>query len=201
MSKHETREAWLTAASARIMGWLAEAGYPAPGAYRVACGFPSRGGLSNKAKRIGECWDASASAGKVAEVFISPTLAEPVGKDRMGVLPTLAHELVHVVTPKAKHRGPFKLAATAIGLEGKMTSTHSGDALSGRLNALAEELGPYPHDAMTPKVRGLVGSRMLPVSCACGVKVRASAKAAAEIEAAGWRCAECGEAVRLSEDA
>jgi hypothetical protein len=192
------REEWLTLAAQRIAGWLAEAGHPC-GAYRVACGFPSRGGTSAKQRRIGECWEAGASAGNVAEVFVSPVLAQTVDKDGGGVLPVLAHEMVHVATPGAKHGKAFKRAALALGLAGKMTSTHAGDALVARLNALAAELGAYPHDAITPKARGTVGSRLLLVSCGCGIKVRASAKAAEEMAALGWACGTCGEGVRLND--
>lgn len=189
------REAWLTAAAERIAAEImGPAGYKVP-AYRVACGFPSKGALSAKRRRVGECWDDSVTPDKACEILISPVLSDPVGADGNGVLPTLVHEIVHaVVGLKCGHRGPFKAAATVLGLAGKMTSTHAGPELAQRLNALVESLGPYPNPGITASAKAKVGSRLLLVSCACGIKGRMSQQAA---DACDWTCATCGEHVRV----
>jgi len=160
------REQWLTQASHTMMEWLEETGYITIHPYRVSCGFPSRSALSAKSRRIGECWDVIASQESIGEIFISPLLDSP-----LDVLQTLIHELVHhVVGCEHGHKGPFKRCAKAIGLEGKMTATHAGEALTTRLNALSDKLGPYPHGRINPSAKKKKeGTRLLKILCpACG---------------------------------
>src|SRR3970282_413591 len=113
--------------------------------------------------------------GKVFEVFISPTLAEPVK-----VLDVLTHELVHAtVGLKAKHGKLFKRCALAVGLEGKMRSTHAGDALVKLLTGHAKTLGHYPHDELEHMTTGerKQGTRLLKAECgACGYTGRVTRK-------------------------
>lgn len=112
----------------------------------VSCGFPSRNALSNYRRRVGECWPAEASGdGKTRHIFITPLLTELVDGYGDGVLPTLTHELVHVVSTEKGHRGEFRRIALAIGLEGKMTASVAGNELCQKLNAIVGQLGEYPH--------------------------------------------------------
>ena len=149
---HDTREAWLNAAVTKLKEGIFGEKYPVP-AVRVSVGWP--GGRGPKANTIGQCWPGDAASDKVGQIFISPVLADPVA-----VLETLVHEMVHAINHangETGHRGPFKSIATEVGLEGKMTSTHAGSALSAELEEIGEELGEYPHAAISiadkPKVQ------------------------------------------------
>lgn len=151
-----TREEWLTKAS-----WLIYKKVIAPVAvvprgrsWAVSCGWPSSRALAKANRRSGECWDAKSCAdGSTYHIFITPLLSEEVQGNGGGVLPTLAHELIHAVAFDAGHKGEFKRVALAIGLEGKMTATFAGSELCEKLAAIAKELGPYPHGSLTPLIR------------------------------------------------
>lgn len=145
--------------------------YKVPAKLRVSCGFPSKLAFSAKKQRIGECWTMNASQSGHYEMFISPVLSDPCR-----VLDVLAHEMVHaIVGLDCGHKGPFKKCAMTIGLTGKMTATIAGPELIKRLNALANQLGPYPHAEIISAHNGQKkqGTRMLKVECpACGYVVR-----------------------------
>ena len=80
-------------------------------------------------------------------MFISPKMGEP-----LPILGTLVHEIVHLVDDcESGHKGDFTKMARRLGLEGKLTATHAGDALlQETLIPLEAELGPFPHAALTP---------------------------------------------------
>ena len=107
-------------------------------------------------------------------IFISPVL-----KDAKEVLATLVHEGVHCAAGvEHQHKGPFRRAAKAVGLEGKPTATTAGEALQKRLAEICTEVGPYPHAELksgnTPKKQG---TRMRLVKCPdCGYQVRTTMK-------------------------
>jgi hypothetical protein len=165
-----TREEWLGRLVDALRPTFAENGYPLPERIRVSCGWPSRSALSRKAMRIGEAWSHRCSGDGAHETFLSPVLADPID-----VAAVLVHELVHhAVGVEHGHKGPFRKLAVAVGLTGRMTATTAGDALRGRLHALAEELGPYPHAVLTGgDGRKKQSTRMLKVACdACGCIVR-----------------------------
>lgn len=143
----ETREAWLKAAVGLITPIFEEHGYKVP-EYRVSCGWPSRGATKSNTQTIGQAWSHTCSGDDTPEMFISPVLG--AGEVSI-VLETLAHEMVHIVVgQECGHRGAFKKCATLIGLEGKMTATHAGEALAGQLQDVANTLGTYPHAKITP---------------------------------------------------
>lgn len=122
--------------------------------WQVSCGWPSRGALSASRRRVGECWSAEVSADKsTRQLFISPVLSELVDGYGDGVLPTLVHEMVHLVAHQPGHRGEFRRIGLAIGLEGKMASSVAGNELCQKLNAIAGQLGPYPHAALDPTAK------------------------------------------------
>lgn len=170
---HSTREAWLTAAVTALTPSLEAVGAAVP-PVRVSVGFP--GGRGRKNAVIGQCWAAEAATDKIAQVFISPTIVDPVQ-----VLATLLHELIHAVDGnKSGHKGQFARVARAVGLTGKMTATVPGEALTASLTAVLDGLGAFPHAALRPGADGAhkpQGTRMLKVQCpADGYTVRTTAK-------------------------
>lgn len=161
------REAWLAEASIAIYNTIIKpvAEVKEGEVWQVSCGWPSKGALSASRRRVGECWPAEVCAdGKTRHLFISPVLHEVVDGYGDGVLPTLAHELVHVVARTPGHRGEFRRIALAIGLEGRMSASIAGNVLSGRLQLIASRLGPYPHAPLDPQAKRRVQStRMIKV--------------------------------------
>ena len=161
---HTLRDQWFAAALKGLRPLFADIGYPLTAeVIRISAGFPSKGARSLKSRRIGECWDATYIADGVCQIYISPVLVDPVK-----VLGVLVHELVHAaVGCKCGHKGPFRKAALAAGLTGKMTATDEGPELVERLTALSATLGPYPHAALDPSNKKKQGTRMLKAICPC----------------------------------
>ena len=161
--RYETREEWLKEAvlmiDAQVFAPVMDGVIPdLP--YRVSCSFP--GGPGKKKGVVGQCWSPSSSGDRTTEIFISPV------EDRaVEVLDTLVHENVHrIVGNKHGHKAPFKRLALKVGLEGKMTSTHAGEALREKLAELAEELGTYPHAKIIPgEGTKKQSTRMLKIVC------------------------------------
>lgn len=170
-----TREAWLQRLAELVRPWYVELGLEVP-AVRIGVGFTSKGARST---RIGECWHPAASADGVPEIYVHPTLHEPIK-----VAETLVHELLHAaLPPDTKHGAGFRRPALALGLTGRMTATAAGPALVERLTPVLEQLGPYPHAAFTPRVNGTSSAgpkqttRMLKCTCStCGYTVRTTRK-------------------------
>lgn len=173
---HPTREAWLTAGVELIRPWFVELGKPLVSPVRATIGFPSRGALSQKRRRIGECWAIDASADGTAEILISPVLDDPVE-----ILATLTHEVGHAVLgPKVGHRRPFAKLMTDLQLEGKATATFAGPAFRERATPILSELGPLPHARLTALLRERKPAdscRQLKVTCpTCGYLARVTKK-------------------------
>jgi hypothetical protein len=167
------REAWLLALVDALRPWFAEHGFELP-PFRIACGFPSSGGLGSRRRTVGECWPPNTSTDGTAEVFVSPTLDDPVE-----VAETTVHELLHAVVGCDKGHGPvFAAAARAMLLEGPPTATRSGDAFRQKVEPILAVLGPYPHARLSPEPKTKPQStRLLKASCAqCGYVVRVTAK-------------------------
>jgi hypothetical protein len=59
--------------------------------YRLTCGWPSKGGMGRRSRRVGECHSLESSKGGVHEIFISPLIDES-----LEVGGTVLHELAHV---------------------------------------------------------------------------------------------------------
>ena len=93
-----TREEWLNAGLTNLRPWFRDrAGVEIPSDTRVSVGFPGGGSAR---KRIGECWARRMSKDNVNEIFINPTLSDPVQ-----MLDVLAHgfcpvTISHNITPK-----------------------------------------------------------------------------------------------------
>lgn len=172
--EQQTREQWLMNATDALRPLFAQHGHTIPANVKATCGFPSRGALSLRKRTIGQCWDQDASSAKVFEIFVSPVLAEPVE-----VLGVLAHELVHAtVGTKCGHKKPFKQLATAIGLEGKMTETTTGETFKRFAASTLKSIGEYPHAELNPRsMLRKQGTRMVKCECEeCGYTVRTTRK-------------------------
>jgi hypothetical protein len=168
------REAWLHLMVEQLAPLFGDAGFILPAHIAVSVGFPSRGALSTKRQRIGECWYPNSSAdGKTSTIFISPVLTEGVR-----VADVLVHELCHAVLPvDTKHKAPFAKLALQMGLVGKPTATTAGAELVERLNTLIISVGPYPHAPLTPSlVTKPQTTRLVKVACQCGYTVRVTRK-------------------------
>lgn len=171
---YKTREEWLNAAADLLRPeFQKRAGIKLPKNIRIACGWTSAG---RRGKRIGECWSRTSSADDTFEMFISPVLAEPVR-----VLGVTVHELTHAgVGLEAGHRHPFRKAAKAMLLEGKMKATTEGQPFKDAFAPILAKLGLYPHGVLSPggsKGPKKQDARMLKCSCSgCGYIVRTTAK-------------------------
>jgi hypothetical protein len=145
---------------------LMESNPLSPVVYSV--GFPSH---RSNSKVLGTCWTKAAGDGVTSQVYITPLI-----NDSLLVLATQIHERCHSLDDCASgHKGFFKALATQVGLEGKMTSTVAGEALTTYLEGLVELLGPIPHSELDVTTRKTQGSRMLKVECVkCGFKYNAS---------------------------
>jgi hypothetical protein len=169
---HANREQWLNAAAALVEPWFIAQGHKLP-KVRIGIGFTSKGARST---RIGECWDHSCSADGVHEIFLVPTMSEP-----MDILQVLVHELIHAaVGLDAKHGPKFGKLARALHLEGKLTATTHGEAFRAAARPVLEALGPMPHarlssgNSSAPKKQT---TRMIKCTCGqCGYTVRAAKK-------------------------
>lgn len=184
-----TREEWLTRAIDHLRPLYIAAGSPLPETIRVSIGFPSTRGLSATKRAVGECWKPASSVDGVHSIFISP-----VTKTGEAALDTLCHELVHAAIEELGHGKAFRRLATAIGLEGKMTSTVAGTELRDILGNIDMSLRPFPHGALDPKQRPTKkdGVRQLKVNCGrgkCGMVMRTTKK---WIEEVGLPICACG---------
>lgn len=174
MSELMTREAWLGAGVGALRGIFGNADAALPPIIHASIGFPSRSALARTARVIGQCWDGKASKDGNCHIFISPVLVTPVE-----ILDTLTHELVHVVTPGAGHKGQFISVSKRIGLtEGKPKSASAGADLRSTLERIAAEIGEMPHPALSPTI-GIKkqGTRMIKCECPeCGYTARTTKK-------------------------
>jgi len=171
------REQWLHALAAKMKPIIdAKASIEIP-AYRVACGFPSKGGELGKKTRVrGQCWSAAASDDQHAEIFISP-----VEDDADKIAAILAHELIHAALPLAGHKRPFQVAATKIGHTKPFTTSEPTEEFMLWAAPLISTMGPYPHKRLNALVqvgeKKKQGARMLKCECEeCGYTVRTTRK-------------------------
>lgn len=136
-----TREAWLLAAVQLLSPLFAAQELEVP-AVRISVGFP--GGRGPKTSVIGQCWNSHAAADQTPQIFIHPSLTDPVK-----IVATIMHELVHAIDDcEHGHKGPFVKMIRALGLAGKPTATHAGEELVEQLQPILDELGEYPHAAL-----------------------------------------------------
>lgn len=183
-----TREEWLLAFTAKARPLFKKNGSPLPKDVRMSVGFPSKGQRSNV---IGECHHVDASAGKVHEIFLRPSLQA----DSRRIAGVLVHELCHAAG-HWDHGAGFKKLATGLGLGGKMTATIETDAFYAWADPIIKELGTFPGAAL--KDSALVGgkkkqsTRMLKVECGdCGWSFRTSRQNVDQMT--DHTCLACGE--------
>ena len=168
-----TREEWLGKVAAKMAPWFKGLKAPLP-PVRASIGFPSTG---CRARRIGECWDKSASADGTCEIFIRPDLIDPVE-----VAATLAHELAHAALGRdEKHGKEFARVVRALGLIGNVTATGPGPEFVARIKPVLAKVGPMPGaklDFSQPSsARKKQTTRLLKAECpTCGYTVRVTQK-------------------------
>lgn len=170
VSIHPTREAWLDAAVVALKPMFAEIARTVPEVVRISTGW-SRGAKKNS---VGWCWRSDVADDKSSNIFISPTLADPIT-----ILAVILHELCHAVDDcKSAHGGDFRKMWGQHGFVGKPTASTPGDPLRARLTELLDQLGAYPHAALNPGMQVKTqGTRMLKlVAGCCGYTVRTSQK-------------------------
>jgi hypothetical protein len=157
------REGWLAKAIDLLRPTFNEAAYPLPDKVHISVGFPSKRALSSKNRVVGQCW-SSVSPDGMPHIFISPVLVTHVE-----VLAVLIHELIHAYGIH-DHKKDFAAAHAKFGLVGKPTQSDPGPELVGRLNILAEQLGPYPHPSFDivkmEQERKKQTTRLLKAECA-----------------------------------
>lgn len=187
---YKTREEWLNVAAQLVMKREA---MTTERKYRVSCGLPSNRPFGVR-RAIGQAWHENCTPDGVNEVFISPTISDPVQ-----VVATLIHELGHIVAGlEAKHGPDFKKIVTAMGLEGRMTSTNLSDDALPWVEGIVAQLGDYPHGALSQLSRELdptktkQSTRLLKAACneECGYTFRISKMQA---ERGLPVCPVCGE--------
>lgn len=156
------RETWLQKAVSLMREWFTAAKLPLPETIHVSVGFPSKGALSRKMQRLGECWKPSISADGSPQIYINPIVA-----DGSRVLDILVHELIHAALPQAGHNKTFAAAARLMGLEGNPKATTASEVLKVKLQDLIDrELGIYPHPALSPTMlEKKQTTRLLKVTC------------------------------------
>jgi hypothetical protein len=160
---YQHREAWLHALMGELLGPFKRLGHPIPERVRIGVGFPSVRGIASKNQRIGECWSNERSGDDHHEIIVSPLIA-----DSMRVAGILAHELIHAaVGVEHGHKGPFRVMAKGLGLEGKMTATMEGDAFKRFAQPILDAIGPYPHAELHAMTNGRKKQVARLIKCEC----------------------------------
>jgi hypothetical protein len=186
-NKHNSREAWLKAATDELRLHFAQANYPLPERIRFAIALTSSG--RNVESRPGETWHSSVSADDTWEIIVRADKADPVE-----VLGILVHQLVHTVLPvEAGHGKLYKKAMGPLGLQGPARYAVPTPLLTHRLGEIAASLGPLPHASLDIER----GPR--PVARPIGAEKKQKTKMAkAHCDALGDDGEPCGYAVRIS---
>ena len=188
------REHWLTEVAQKIKPLFGRVPIEP---FRVTCGWPSEGGLSNRARRLGECWGPDSSSDGTHEIFISPTL-----EDSLEVAGTLCHEITHVAAGiEAGHAGQFIRLCKYIGLtKGRPKSVMPGQRLNENLVKLVDGIGSYPHKAMklvqkeNDKPPGEKTKTVYCAGCDCRLSIKVK-----YLEACGLPTCGCGTGMGLKE--
>jgi hypothetical protein len=170
------REQWLTLITNKYLRPLfASKGYTIPANIRLSCSLASGGIHTKKHQKrftLGECYPASMSSDNTIQIMIVPSLA-----DSARVIDVLVHELCHATVGNAEgHNNVFGDCARAVGLEGKLTSTHAGNVLLGDILMWIATEGEYPHSQLNARYTKQ-STRNLKCECKkCGYTLRTSTK-------------------------
>jgi hypothetical protein len=167
------REAWAGRAVEIFRPWFDELGSPIPAVIRVSIGWPK----SARGAVVGFCFPTEATEDGSVQIFLTPERGE---SDTLDVLGTIVHELQHSADNCASgHKGDFARLNKAMGFLGKpTTSKERTPELQAKLQAVADEIGPFPNPAITPigKLKPQT-TRMLKLTCqGCGMVVRCTRK-------------------------
>lgn len=167
------RQEWVEKALKTLRQHFDSHGYSVPTNIRITIGWP-KGGRT----RIGECHFTENSTDQHFEIFIAPSLGKGSEHGSHPVMEVMAHEICHTIAGfKAGHKAPFKKIATAIGLEGKMTSTVPGAAMLTLIKSFEEVNGPYPAGALTRSMLKKKATYMIKCKCPeCDYQVYTTAK-------------------------
>lgn len=169
--KHATREQYYSAfADILFKTFLTpELGFEKP-PIRIHSGWAR--GARGSTKILGSCYPRIASTDGVNEIFISPTIEDP-----LVALSTLVHEIVHALDDcKNGHGKPFRRIADKVGLLPPMEATRPSPELSELLEDIASDLGELPDSPMDLPKKA-TGSRLLKLQCTqCRAIFRASRK-------------------------
>lgn len=188
------RETWLNRAADLMAPKFASLGHALP-PFRVSIGFPSSGKDSGS---IGECWDKRASGDGVFEIFIRPDCNESIR-----ALFVLAHELTHAaVGLQHGHKGDFAVVALGLGFARPLTHYREpAGALLDWLTAIAAEVGPIPHAALSWRcgiTRGSGG--VTPREPSGESEAPISSRPKAQVgRLRKCECKECGYTVRVTQ--
>jgi hypothetical protein len=91
-----TREEWLKKAVRSMRPLLRKADIKMRAKWQVSVS------LASSRTAIGQCWyEAASASGKTANIFVCPTVGDPVE-----VLGVLLHEMIHAALPMGVHHGP-----------------------------------------------------------------------------------------------
>lgn len=141
-NRHDSREAWLRAATKELHPHFEQAGYPLPERIRFAIALTSTGRKIES--QPGETWHSSVSADDTWEVIIRADKSDPAE-----ILGILVHELVKTTLPiEAGHGKLYKKAMGPVGLQGPARYAAPTPLLNQLLAKLAETLGPLPHASL-----------------------------------------------------
>lgn len=157
------REEWLLKVIDQLRPIYSAAEVEIPDKIRVSVGWPSKNALSNKSRRMAECWMVEAAEDAVNQIFVSPLISDGTKAARV-----LAHELIHAALPSgAGHKKPFVTACKKVGLtDGPPKSVEPGPELQEKIDEILKAMDPYPHAALTPKSKEKTQStRMLKIFC------------------------------------
>lgn len=163
INRQDNREHWLQRTTLELRDLFAATDFTLPDTLHMSIGFPAKGALAAKHRRIGECWGGKASADNNHHIFISPLLSDP-----LEVMATLVHELGHAaVGVQCGHKGDFIKMMKQTGLAGKPTATIAGAELLPKLVDIFETVGRYPHAALNAGALEMKKqtTRMLKASC------------------------------------
>tara|TARA_R100001510_G_C7605024_1_gene170477 strand:+ start:80 stop:679 length:600 start_codon:yes stop_codon:yes gene_type:complete len=193
-TKYHQRETWLEACMALCIIHLCEKTGTDPAVFsqakiRISCSW--LGGQRTK-KAVAQCVKASCATDGHIGINISPARDKP-----LEVVSDTYHELIHalmfILNIECGHRGEFARIAKLCGFLAPMTSTPMSDALRPELQAIADQLGAYPHGAVDINARKKQTTRMVKVVCEpCNNIARQSRTA---YQTHGLVCGTCGDSM------
>lgn len=165
---YDTREEWLNAMLDLLRPHFDNQGYHINGNLRLSCGFP-RG----RKVIVGQCWSETLSKDGTVEIFISPTIDDPIEATSI-----LIHELVHATVGVSEgHNKVFKRCAVLVGLMGKMTATIPSPELIRNIADMFDRIGRYPHAVLRDLTYKKQSTRLVKCVCPqCGFTARITRK-------------------------